>query len=361
MTRIGVLTLNFGEPDEPTLEKVVPFLERIFLQNAGLERLPEEARLARAHELAVRRAPGLVEEYTEIGGSPLNGQADRRAAALQEVLRARGHDATVYSCFQYTDPFIADTVARAREDGMERLVALPVYPLCGASTTMAALDDVDRAVAALGWDVPVTALTGWHGHPDYLALRTRHIQDFLDREGLELNDPDTLLYFSAHGTPLKYLEEGSRYDRYVDEFCRELAAALGTERYTVGFQNHSNRGIPWTQPDNEDRIRELSETHLVVDPVSFVHEQSETLAELDHELREFMEGEGKVLHRIPVPHDHPDFPPLLADLVEAGLAAGDGRLSPCRCRPHPRSWCTNGHREVPASPFFSRSEVEVAP
>jgi ferrochelatase len=170
--------------------------------------------------------------------------------------------------------------------------------------------------------------------------------------GLDLRDPDTILYFSVHGTPIKYLEEGSRYDRYVDEHCRNVASRLGADRYAVGFQNHSNRRVRWTQPDNEDRIRSLTERRLVVVPISFMHEQSETLVELDHAVRRFAEGLGKQLHRVPVPHDSPLFPSVLADLVEEALAVPPGgRLTPCRCVEGSQVWCTNGARELPPSPF----------
>jgi len=158
----------------------------------------------------------------------------------------------------------------------------------------------------------------------------------------------------VHGTPVRYLGEKGRYDRYVYEHCREVAEGLGAERYQVGFQNHANRRIVWTRPDNEDAIRECEERKLVVVPISFMHEQSETLAELDHELREFVEGLGKELHRVPVPHDDPRFPKLLASLVREAISedpAASGRLSACRCCPLEPTWCTNGSRDLPPSPY----------
>lgn len=352
--KIGVLFINFGEPDEPTPEKVIPFLERIFLQNGNLENHTEEEARARARTLAERRAPGLIEEYEQIGGSPLNGQADAQARALAEELERRGWDARVYSAFQFTEPTIAEKVAEAREDGVERIVALPVYPICGQSTTVEALRSVRRAMDSLGWDRELAAVSGWHHHPGYRDLRASHIADFVAERGLDLNDEDTVLYFSVHGTPVKYLDEGNRYDRYVEESCADLAERLGTDRYAVGFQNHSNRGIPWTQPDNEDLIESLGETKLVVVPLSFMHEQSETLAELDHELREFTEELGKEFHRVPVPHDHAAFPGLMADLVAEARAASVGDrddMARCRCSDVPGTWCTNGARELPPSPY----------
>jgi ferrochelatase len=198
------------------------------------------------------------------------------------------------------------------------------------------------------------ALAGWHHHADYVRMQAHHIRDYVKARGLDLGGADTILYFSVHGTPLKYLAAGNRYDRYTLEHCRDVAAAVGAERYAVGFQNHGNRRIPWTQPDNERRIRELDERRLVVVPISFMKEQSETLAELDVELHEFVESLGKELHRVPVPHDHPAFVDYLADRVEELLSddpAAAGTLSRCRCCPGAGTWCTNGERDLPPSPY----------
>jgi ferrochelatase len=351
---IGVLVLNFGEPDEAVLEKARPYLERIFLQNAGLEGHTDEAAVARARQLAADRAPGLVEAYAAIGGSPLNGQAEAQARALEAELRARGRHARVYSAFQFTEPSIAAAVAAARAEGVHTLVGLPVYPMCGYSTTVAALADVRAALDAAGWSPRFIGVSGWHHHPTYRTLLVEHLRSFVAGEGLDLRDPDTLLYFSVHGTPVRYLGDRARYDRYVYEHCRDIARALGAERYQVGFQNHANRRIRWTQPDNEDAIAERSERRLVVVPISFMHEQSETLAELDRDLRAFVQGLGKEMHRAPVPHADPLFPRFLADLVTEVLTddpGGAGVLSRCRCCPLEDTWCTNGARDLPPSPY----------
>jgi len=166
----GIVLLAFGEPEEPTLDAIVPFLERIFSINASLEEGDEEAQRRRSRELAERRAPGLLEEYEAIGGSPLNRQARARAGALQAELSGRDLAVRTYVGMQFTDPPVSEAVNRAREEGVERLVGLPVYPLCGPSTTVAALRDLSAAVSAAGWEVERADLSGWHRHPDYLAL-----------------------------------------------------------------------------------------------------------------------------------------------------------------------------------------------
>src|SRR5690606_32739657 len=99
--------------------------------------------------------------------------------------------------------------------------------------------------------------------------------------GLDFGDGRTKLVFSAHGTPLRYLEEGSRYALYVQDSCRRIAGAAGVRDYVIGYQNHTHRAVAWTQPSIDDVIRSVKAKHVVVLPLSFMHEQAETLAELD--------------------------------------------------------------------------------
>src|SRR5690606_36408500 len=284
---IGVILLNFGEPERPVEEEVVPFLERIFTTNASLEgSVTEEQARARSRALALERAPGLIEEYLEIGGSPLNRQAAEQADALAGELARRGVAARTYVGMQFTDPTIRSAVERARADGVERLVGLPVYPLCGPTTTIAALAELRAQIATLDWSVDVVEVTGWHRHPAYAAVRAAGIRRIVKENGLDLADGRTRLVFSVHGTPLRYLEEGSRYVEYAEDSCRDIAIAAGAPDYLIGYQNHTNRPIAWTQPDIEAVIEEVDAEHVIVVPASFMHEQSETLAELDIELRE---------------------------------------------------------------------------
>ena len=340
--KVGVLILNFGEPENSTLEEVIPFLERIFARNSSLE---SNKGKSRARKLAEARAPGLIEEYKEIGGSPMIRQARRQARIVERILRRRDLDVRCYSGMQFTEPFVGAAVAEAQAQGVDQLVALPIYPLCGRSTTIGALEDVQAAVTELSWEVPLREITGWHRHPAYRRLRADAILDYVKREGVHLHASDTTLVFSAHGTPVKYLDDGPRYVDYVEEACRNVARELGISNYALGYQNHTNRDIEWTAPEIETVIREVDAARVIVDAVSFMHEQSETLAELDGELREVAEEAGLEFHRIPIPHDDPAFAELLADLVEDILRPepimGELGLRRCLCRATPSTFCLN--------------------
>ncbi|MGH7475635.1 MAG: ferrochelatase [Longimicrobiales bacterium] len=359
LSRTAVLLLNFGEPESATQEEVVPFLERIFLTNAALEDGTDrdDAR-RRSRQLAEQRAPTLIEAYRAIGGSPLNRQAREQAWALEAELRRRRVAVRVDVAMQFTAPLIGTVVRELCASGIRRLVALPVYPLCGPSTTVAALAELEREAAAMHAELQILEISGWHRHPDYTRLRAEAIRRAGKAHGFDLGSGRTRLVFSAHGTPRQYIDAGSRYTLYVHDHCRAVAAELGVPDFTLGYQNHRNRPIAWTHPDIEVAIRDLGESArlsritesggwrgtgkdaaadaVLVDAASFVHEQSETLAELDHDLRERTEAVGLRFGRVPIVHDDPRLIAVLADTVEARLAA-DGRacgleLRPCRCR-----------------------------
>jgi ferrochelatase len=342
--KTAVIVLNFGEPENATLDEVVPFLEKIFMMNASLEDpATYERAVERSRQLALERAPDLIEEFLKIGGSPLHQQARMEAQALQAELTRRGHDVPVFIGMQFTKPSSADAVAAARAAGVERVIGLPAYPLCGRSTTIAALEDLARAIEAAAWDVELREITGWHTHQKYTQLRADAIRRTYDSNALRMDDPRVRLVFSAHGTPIKYIEEGSRYRDYVLDSCQRIAGTLGIKEYEIGYQNHGNRpGVQWTQPNVEALIAEIDADAIVVDAVAFLHEQSESLAELDHDLRADAEERGLQFYRVPIPFDDPRVAEVLADLVEPLVEAGvHSDLRPCRCREEPGVWCLN--------------------
>ena len=348
--RTAVALLHFGEPETTDRETVVDYLARIFQANADLEdHASETAARERSRELAERRAPRLIEEYEEIGGSPLHGQAMDRARALEGTLEDRGYGATTVAVgMQFTEPLIEEVATSLAERDVERVVGLPMYPLCGPSTTVAALDDLEHSMAEIdGWDPELAAITGWHRHPAYTRTRVDAIQETAAGADVDLSDPETTLLFSAHGTPVRYLEAGSRYVEYVEEYCETVARILGVSGYDLGYQNHENRDLDWTEPDVEDLIADLDAERVVVDPTSFVHEQSETLAELDHDLAQLAAEQGIDFHRVPVPHDDPRLLALFVALLEpflSGFDPGYHQLRQCECRPVEGTYCLNASR-----------------
>lgn len=339
-----ILLVGFGEPPRPERDAVMDYLERIFRANMDVEGIDDAATAReRARELARRRAPGLLEEHEAIGGSPLQAHLRGHADGLAAELDDRGLAATTRVATQFYEPTIDDAVDELAGEGAQRVVVLPMYPLCGPSTTVAAIADVAAAVEARsGWAPEVVPIGGWHRHPGYNRLRAATVRETATDRGLDLAGDGVELVFSAHGTPTHYLEAGSRYDRYVREYCEVQAGLVGVESYTLGYQNHASRGVDWTEPAIEAAIEAVEADAVLLDPISFVHEQSETLFELDEELAAEAAASGLAFHRVPVPHDHDAFPAVLADLVEPAVAGFDDAyygFRACQCASTPGTRC----------------------
>ncbi len=344
----GIVVLTFGEPATTDRETIHSYLTRIFADNAGLDAADSEQSVQqRAQALARKRLDSLQADYEAIDGSPLTAQAQQQVDAIRTTLTERDHDVPVYHAMQYMEPLIPDLVPTLAADGIDRVIALPLYPLSGPSTTRAAIETLAAAIDDYtGYDPTLRSLAGWHRDPRYTQLRADAIDETLTEAGIELSSPDTALVFSAHGTPVKYLDAGSRYDQYVTEHAAMIAGRLGNAPYQIGYQNHTNRGVEWTTPETETVIEQLpaDTEHVVVDPISFIHEQSETLVELDIELQEEIAAAGMTLHRVSVPHADDRLPVILADLIEPFLIDVDPaayRLQPCQCHDTPGTYCPN--------------------
>jgi len=246
---------------------------------------------------------------------------------------------------QFTAPSIDAALGQLRAADPETLVLIPVYPLCGPSTTVAALEGVASGLDRAGWSPRTLEVSGWHRHPGYVRHRADATRQTADAAGLDLNDEQTRLVFSAHGTPIRYIHEGSRYVEYVEEWCWLQAQALGVARWTLGYQNHTNRGIEWTEPSISRALGDLAGGQtIIVDPISFMHEQSETLVELDVDLAAEAAERDLTFHRVPIDHAADAFIEVLADLVFAALGAklpGLPARQTCRCRPG-ADVCFNG-------------------
>ena len=335
--RVGVVLIGFGEPEHADASQVEAFLTRIFLANAGLE--PGAPGEERARALASARAPSLTEEYKSIGGSPLLPQLRAQARAVEEALVAKGHRISVTVATQFDRPSFAEAVSWAGELGLSRLIALPTYPMCGPSTTLAAVESLASEVDRNGTTFRLDQVTGWHAHPRFAELWATCVRSHAADAGVQLGDADTLLYFSAHGTPVTYLERVP-YTTYVQEACGAVAEKLGATRHALGYQNHGGRPIAWTQPDNQTLLPTVDARRVVVVPISFVHEQSETLVELDRDLAALASSAGLDFHRVGVPHSHAELIALFVELIEGVLAGSpDGSLRRCSCRPGEDSWC----------------------
>lgn len=144
----------------------------------------------------------------------------------------------------------------------------------------------------------------------------------LVKQGLvEAGDIPKRILFSAHGLPEKVIKRGDPYQRQVEQTAAAIAAQLGQVDWSVCYQSRVGP-LKWIGPSTDDEIRRAASDRkaIVLYPLSFVSEHSETLVELDIEYRHLAEGAGVPRYvRVPTVGTHPQFIGGLANLVRTAL------------------------------------------
>jgi len=298
MNDLGVILLNMGGPT--SLDAVRPFLENLFLDKEIISFGPMEfARKPLARFIAKKRAEIVKKNYAMIGGkSPIAELSRQQADALQDRLRAYYAGmlrVRVEVGFSYWHPFIAEAMQRLDEDGYREVFLMPLYPHYSKTTTGSCFKtwrDVQRTRGARRFRVQ--SVKSYHVHPDFLAAINQRIDEGLRRFPAERRGGVTLL-FSAHGTPVKLVEQGDPYSKQiratVEEVMRLRTDALP---YHLSFQSKVGPA-KWLEPDTVKKTEELARDgvrDMLVVPVAFVTDHIETLHELNIELRHTAEHCG---------------------------------------------------------------------
>lgn len=250
---------------------------------------PRPAAPPRAHGPASAQS---TEAYRSIGGgSPLRRITDEQARALESSLRRLGLDATVYVAMRYWNPFTEEAVENIKRDGVTRLVVLPLYPQFSISTSgssLRLLEQLMRQDPALR-TLPHTVIPSWYQRPGYVRAMADMIVDELESK---FSDPaKARIFFSAHGVPKSYIDEGDPYKEEMEEcvalIMRELRRRGVQNEHTLAYQSRVGP-VEWLQPYTEEAIEELGAAgckSLLAVPISFVSEHIETLEEIDMEYR----------------------------------------------------------------------------
>jgi ferrochelatase len=330
MSRVGVLLLNLGGPDE--LRDVRPFLYNLF-SDPEIIRLPFSwLQSPLAWLISTLRAKKSQENYRQIGGgSPLRRITEAQAQALQDLLQQKGQDARIYIGMRYWHPFTEEAIARIKRDGITNLVILPLYPQFSISTSGSSfrlLEKLWKEDPALN-RIDYTVIPSWYQQPGYLQAMAQLIAQELD----QFPNPDSVhIFFSAHGVPLSYVTEAADpYQQEIEDCTALIMQNLNRPNpHTLAYQSRVGP-VEWLKPYTEDALQELAAQgveDLVVVPISFVSEHIETLEEIDIEYRHLAEEAGiQNFKRVPALNTHPVFIDSLATLVVDALDAPSRQFS----------------------------------
>nr|XP_028962528.1 ferrochelatase-2, chloroplastic-like [Malus domestica] len=334
--KVGVLLLNLGGPE--TLNDVQPFLFNLFADQ-DIIRLPRLFRFLQqplAKLISVLRAPKSKEGYAAIGGgSPLRKITDEQANELKKTLESKDLPVNVYVGMRYWYPFTEEAVQQIKKDRITRLVVLPLYPQFSISTTgssVSVLRDIFRKDAYLS-RMPVSIINSWYQREGYL----KSMADLISKELESFSEPaEVMIFFSAHGVPLSYVEDaGDPYKDQMEEciflIMKELKSRGINNEHTLAYQSRVGP-VQWLKPYTDEVLVELGQKgvkSLLAVPVSFVSEHIETLEEIDMEYRELaLESGIENWGRVPALGCTPSFITDLADAVIEALPLATAMSTP---------------------------------
>jgi ferrochelatase len=317
MTRVAVVLMNLGGPD--SLAAVKPFLVNLFSDPAIIG-LPGFLRLPLARFVASRRAPVARDIYARLGGrSPLLANTEAQARALEAAL-GPGHRCFV--TMRYWHPLSAETARGVAEWAPDEIVCLPLYPQFSTTTTASSLAAWRIATARQGLIRPTYVVHCYPCEQGLVEAIAGLVGPVLEAASGTGKPPRLLL--TAHGLPKKIVRDGDSYPDQVQRTAAAVAAALARPQldWRVCYQSRVGP-LEWIGPATDEEIRRAGEdgVALVVAPISFVSEHSETLVELDLDYRHLAEVAGvPSYHRVAAVGVEPSFIGALASLVNRALA-----------------------------------------
>lgn len=304
----AILLLNMGGPNNPSEVKI--FLNNMF-NDPRIISAPKLIRRIVSKIIIAKRLKSAVSNYELLGGrSPLVGHTQK----LIEKLKTKV-DADVYMVMRYTPPF-ADHILENIKD-FDEIYAIPLYPQHSSTTTLSSFDDLFIEANKLGIAKKIKTYSSYQTHPLYIKSIVERIKEALN--GSDANEYE--LIFSAHGLPQKVIDKGDLYKKHIKESVEAVKTALQEDgiKFAGSHLAYQSRlgPIEWLRPYMDEKLHEFENKKVIVFPVSFTIDNSETECELDIEYRHLAKTIGITDFRVAkAPNDSDYFAECLVDLYD---------------------------------------------
>ncbi|WP_292655251.1 ferrochelatase [Nitratifractor sp.] len=303
----GVLLLNMGGPNN--IGEVELFLRNMFADANILPINPWMRRMI-GNRIVRKRLKEAEENYRELGGkSPLTEITWSLAAKAEER-----SGLPVRPAMRYVPPFADAALREFQQEGVEELVLFPMYPHYSTTTTRSSVEDVEARCEAMGYHPQIRVIDPYYDDFDYLEIQADRIAEA--SQGIETKEYDLVL--SAHGLPMSIIKAGDPYEKQVEANVSALKTYLkfrGLHFRNIRLAYQSKVGnAAWLEPNLADVLRRPENLNVLIFPLAFTVDNSETLFELDREHRRIAEKIGYEDYRVAAcPNDSEAFAAFIAE------------------------------------------------
>ena len=336
----AVILFNLGGPDK--LDNVEPFLFNLFNDPAILN-LPSLLRYPLAKIIANRRASTAKKIYQELGGSsPILKLTQEQSSAL-EIKLNKDDSISKYKCFivmRCWHPRAENVLKEVINYGPDEVILMPLYPQYSAATSGSSINEWKDICKKNNFKVKTSTVCCYptdnnfvEAHKDEITKKIKNLDNFK-------------LIFSAHGLPEKNIKKGDPYQWQVEQSVNKIVKTLDIQNLDWILSYQSRVGpLKWIGPSTEDIIVENSKLgkKIVLVPIAFVSEHSETLVELDIEYKELANKNGcKDYLRVPALGTNKNYIKAMSNLIiNKEDYSFNGELFP------PRTQCPNNFKKCP--------------
>ncbi|MEA1891170.1 MAG: ferrochelatase [Campylobacterota bacterium] len=309
----AIVLLNMGGPNN--LDEVEMFLKNMFADKNILTMKSDLLRSFIGTMITFTRTESSQDIYRQIGGkSPIVGHTKKLVAKLQSRV---GDDVIVDFAMRYTPPFADEVVERLNEQDVEKIYLIPLYPQYSSTTTKSSLEDFEDAYHFVNGNAILSEIKHFFSNHTYNKAIIQRIKESVG--DCKYNDFDII--FSAHGLPQKIVDAGDPYAQHVEKHVDILKAMLqeqGMDFHHVHLAYQSKVGpMRWLEPSLETKLGVIRNRGVIIFPLAFTIDNSETDFELEIEYREIAEGMGFKEYRVcKCPNDSELFVDALVEIFQ---------------------------------------------
>jgi ferrochelatase len=313
LAKEAVVLLNMGGPNN--LHEVEMFLTNMFNDKNILTMKSNLLRKFVGGMITFSRTENSQEIYRQLGGkSPIVGHTKSLVEKLQKRL---GEDVIVDFAMRYTPPFAQEVIERLEKEDIDKIYLIPMYPQYSTTTTKSSLEDFEEKYHAVDGKALLVEIKHYFENESY----NRSILESIKTTLGDADYKDFDLIFSAHGLPKKIVKAGDVYEKHVNRHVEIMKKMLQEEEmnfHDVHLAYQSKVGpMEWLTPSLEDKLSSVRNRGVIIFPLAFTIDNSETDFELEIEYREIAEDMGFKEYRVcRCPNDSESFVDALCEIYE---------------------------------------------
>jgi ferrochelatase len=297
--KVAIVFFNLGGPD--SLNAVKPFLFNLF-NDKYIITLPKIFRSIIAWIISSRREKIAREIYSQMGNkSTILEETQNQAKAVKEYLNDKvKFDYEIFTCMRHWHPMSLEVIKKIENYAPDELILLPLYPHFSTTTTGSSIEDFisEKEKTSLK-NTKCKTICCYPTDSNFIRSHVDLIMNMTKE--LDRNKNYRIL-FSAHGLPKRVIKSGDPYQWQIESTVKHIIKNIPLQRIDYRITYQSKVGpLEWIGPNTEDEIELAAKQglDLIIVPIAFVSEHSETKVELDIEYREIAEKYKISYKRVP--------------------------------------------------------------